>query len=84
MSLILLINFPYFRRVMKNDEEIVKLGEKAPDCPEASSNGESDKIDKLCLLKCFIGVLSCYIIYAICHESITRQVKIFTFYLTLI
>ena len=60
---------------MKNDEEIVKLADKASECPEAVPGEKVEKIDKLCLAKCFFGVLTCYIVYALCHESITRQVS---------
>jgi len=63
------------RRVMKNDEEIVKLAEDNDNGVEtATANHKQQPItDRLCLAKCFFGVLLCYIVYAICHESITRQ-----------
>ena len=62
---------------MKNDEEIVKLAPEENDVDTATNQKASQQqpiTDKLCLAKCFFGVLICYIVYAICHESITRQV----------
>ena len=55
---------------MKN-EEIVE-SEKAPLVEE----NEKEKNDRVLLGKCFGAVLVCYIIYGICHESITRQVRL--------
>jgi len=37
-----------------------------------SGNG-TKRTDKVLLLKCFVAVLTCYLLYAICHESIFKQ-----------
>ena len=72
---------------MKNDEEIVKLAEDNDNGVETATANHKQQptTDRLCLAKCFFGVLLCYIVYAICHESITRQVnkinKIIFFYI---
>ena len=52
---------------MKNDESETDKVALIPD-------SENDKKDRSLLAKCFAAVLGCYIIYGICHESITRQV----------
>jgi len=31
---------------------------------------------RLLLVKCFTAVISCYLVYGVCHESITRQVNV--------
>ena len=38
-----------------------------------SGNG-TKRTDKVLLLKCFVAVLTCYLLYAICDESIFKQV----------
>ena len=39
------------------------------------SSGQDRKPDKILLLKCFLAVLFCYLLYGICHEAIFKQVR---------
>ena len=42
-----------------------------------SANGSTTSAGqkRLLLVKCFTAVISCYLVYGVCHESITRQVN---------
>ena len=63
----------------ENNEENVKLivperDEKGEEVPLGEE--KENKNDKVLLGKCFAAVLVCYTIFAICHESITREVSL--------
>lgn len=47
--------------------------DKLPILPVGGEVEPPRKTDKVLLFKCFSAVLTCYLLYAICHESIVKQ-----------
>jgi len=52
-------------KMLEESEEDRNLLEK--------NSGQDRKPDKILLLKCFLAVLFCYLLYGICHEAIFKQ-----------